>query len=56
MEARGPQRRRSEPQSLREAERGRIPAAEQGDHPVQVVDVDLPAYVGAAEPELAGGA
>ncbi len=56
MEARGPQRRRSESQSLREAERGRVPAAEQRDHPVQVVDIDFPANVGATEPELAGGA
>ena len=36
-----------------EAERRRVPAAEQGDDPVQVVDLDLPAHVGAAEPQLA---
>ena len=54
MEARGPQRRGSETQPCGEAERRRVPAAEQGDHPVQVVDVDLAADVGATEPELAG--
>ena len=36
-----------------EAERRRVPAAEQRDDAVEVVDVDLAAHVGAAEPELA---
>ena len=35
---------------------GGMPAAEQRDDPIQVVDVDLPAHVGAPEPELAGRA
>ena len=35
---------------------GAMPAAEQRDDPVEVVDVDLAAHVGAPEPELAGRA
>jgi hypothetical protein len=56
MKPRGSQRRRPEPRSLQEAERRGVPAAEQGYHPVQLVDVDLPADVGATQAELAGGA
>ena len=37
-------------------ERRRLPGVEQRDHRIDVVDVDLPGDVGAAEPELAGGA
>ena len=42
-------KRRRAPQ----AERRRLPATEQGDDPVEVVDVDLAAHIGAPEPELA---
>ena len=37
-------------------ERGRLPAVEQRDHRVDVVDLELAADVGAAEAELARGA
>ena len=56
MEPGCPQRRRTEPEPPGEAERGGMPAAEQRDDPVEVVDVDLAAHVGAPEPELAGRA
>jgi hypothetical protein len=37
-------------------QRGRLPAVEQGDRGVDVIDLQLPGDVGAAEPELARGA
>jgi hypothetical protein len=56
MKAGCPQRLSREAQPLREAQGWGVPAAEQGDHPIQVVDLDLPANIGAAEAELARGA
>ena len=57
MKPGGSQRRcASEADPAQDAERRRLPASEQRDDPVEVVDVDLTADVGAAEPELAGRA
>ena len=62
----GPPRRPLDPGGAHRAEqqaalvgavqRRRLPAVEQLDHRVHVVDLDVAADVGAAEPELAGGA
>ena len=56
MEPSCPQCRGTEPQTPGETERRGMPAAEQSDHPIQVVDVDIAAHIGATEPELAWGA
>ncbi len=45
-----------QPQAARRIDRRRLPAVEQGDHGVHVVDLELARYVGATEAELAGGA
>jgi hypothetical protein len=42
------------PQAGEEPERGRAPSSEQRDDPVEVVDVDIAADVGAPQPELTG--
>ena len=50
---RGAHRAEQQPRLVGALQRRRLPAVEQLDHRVHVVDLDLAADVGAAEPELA---
>ena len=52
----GAQRRHAEAKLVARAEGGWLPAADQVDHRVEVIGVELPEHVGAPGAELAGGA